>query len=36
MQEMKLGPVVGHTVHDGAYCIDIFLELAGCTVSIDI
>jgi hypothetical protein len=36
MREMKLGAIVGHTVLDGAYCAELFLELAGCTVSVDI
>ena len=33
---MQLGAVVGHTVHDGAYCAEIFLELASCAISVDI
>jgi hypothetical protein len=36
-REMQLGAVVGHTVHNGAYCTEIFLELASCAaISIDI
>ena len=35
VREMKLGAVVGHMVHDGVYCAEIVLELAGCTISID-
>ena len=33
---MQLGAVVGHSVHDGAYCAEIFLELASCAISVDI
>ena len=32
---MKLCAVVGHTVHDGAYFAEVFLELAGFSVGID-
>ena len=35
-QEMKLCAVVGHTEHDGAYFAEVFLELAGFSVGIDI
>jgi len=33
---MQLGAVVGHSVHDGAYCAEIFLELASSAISVDI
>ena len=35
-REMKLCAVFGHTVHDGAYFAEVFLELAGFSVGIDI
>jgi hypothetical protein len=33
---MQLSAVVGHSVHDGAYCAEIFLELASSAISVDI
>ena len=34
--EMKVCAIVGHVEHDGAHFAEVFLELAGCSVGIDI
>ena len=34
--EMKVCAIVGHVEHDGVYFVEVFLELAGCSVGIDI